>query len=190
MRVVSMVCLLVQSMLWFSGVYKLSLDIGITTGIRGFAECRTLCRVHIVGHSTKDALPRAALGKVLLSVTSSFTECKTLGTEIHSAEISLPSVKHSAKAALGKGPSAVVYSWRPLTFAEHRALALGKDTSLPSVKRLTLGRACFAKCHFWTLGKVHFYFLNFVHQIFCGMFLHYVDLHVLFVNNYNRGFNR
>jgi hypothetical protein len=32
-------------------------------------------------------------------------------------------------------------------------------------------------------------FLHFVHQTFCGMFLNYVDLHVSFVDNYNRVFN-
>jgi hypothetical protein len=30
-----------------------------------------------------------------------------------------------------------------------------------------------------------FSFFNFVSQTFCGMFLHYVDLHVSFVDNYN-----
>jgi hypothetical protein len=79
-----------------------------TTGIRDFAECRTLCRVSFVGHSVKKALPRAALGKVRLSVTSLFTEYRTLGTGPHSAKTCLPSVKHSAKKALSKGPSAVV----------------------------------------------------------------------------------
>jgi hypothetical protein len=57
------------------------------------------------------SLPSAfcrALGKVLLSVTTSFTECRTLGTEIHSTKKPLPSAEHSAKAALGKGPSAAV----------------------------------------------------------------------------------
>ena len=56
-----------------------------------------LCRVLFVGHSTKTSLPRAALGKVLHSVTRSFIECRTLGTEIH-----------SAKATLGKEPSTAV----------------------------------------------------------------------------------
>jgi hypothetical protein len=42
----------------------------ITTGIRDIAECRTLCRVPFVGHSEKEALPRVALGELLLSVTS------------------------------------------------------------------------------------------------------------------------
>jgi hypothetical protein len=45
---------------------------------------------------------------------------------------------------------------------------------------LTLGKAYFAECHFWTLGKVYFYFFYFPNQIFCGVFLHYIDLHVPF----------
>jgi hypothetical protein len=46
----------------------------ITTGIRAFAECRPLCRVPFLGHSAKTALPRAALGKARLSVTSVFRQ--------------------------------------------------------------------------------------------------------------------
>jgi hypothetical protein len=53
--------------------------------------------VPFVGHSAKQALPRAALGKVRLSATSLFTECWTLGTG-----------PHSAKVVLSKGPSAAV----------------------------------------------------------------------------------
>jgi hypothetical protein len=53
--------------------------------------------VPFVGHSAKQALPRAALGKVRLSATSLFTECWTLGTG-----------PHSAKVALGKGSSVAV----------------------------------------------------------------------------------
>jgi hypothetical protein len=79
-----------------------------TTGIRGFAECQPLCRVPFVGHSTKQALPRAALGKARLSATSLFTESWTFGTEPHSAKTRLPSVKLSAKVALSKGPSAAI----------------------------------------------------------------------------------
>jgi hypothetical protein len=61
-----------------------------TLGKKDFAECRTR--------------------QVLLSVTIALTESRTLSTEIHSAKMSLSSAKHSAKAALGKGPSAAVYS--------------------------------------------------------------------------------
>jgi hypothetical protein len=85
----------------------------ITTGIRGIAECRPLCRVSFVRHSAKQALPRAALGKVRLSATSLFTECWTLDTGPHS-----PTTRHSAKAALSKGPSAAVLKLTAVSFAE------------------------------------------------------------------------
>jgi hypothetical protein len=67
-------------------------------------------------------------------------------------------------------------------------LALGKEVSLPSVNQLTLGKGLFTECLLWALGKVYFYFLNFINQTFCGMFLHYVDLHVPFRDNYNSVF--
>jgi hypothetical protein len=57
--------------------------------------------------------------------------------------------------------------------------------TLPSVTLLTLGKALFAECHLLILGKVYFHFFYFVSQTFCGMFLHYVDLHVSFVDSYN-----
>jgi hypothetical protein len=114
--------------------------------------------VLFVGHSAKKHLSSAALGKVLFSVTNSFAERRTLGKELHLTKISLPSAKHSAKAVLGKGPSAAVYNRRSLAFAERQALALGKEASLPSVNRLTLGKECFAECYSWTLGKVFFSF--------------------------------
>jgi hypothetical protein len=80
-----------------------------TTGIRAFAECRRLCRVLFIGHSSKMTLSSAALGKVLCSVKSLFTECRTLGIEKQSAKTALSSGKQSAKMALGKGPLAAVY---------------------------------------------------------------------------------
>jgi hypothetical protein len=39
-------------------------------------------------------------------------------------------------------------------------------------------------------AKYIFIFFYFVSQTFCGMFLHYVDLYLSFVDNYNRVFNR
>jgi hypothetical protein len=57
-----------------------------------------------------NTLSSVVLGKIQLSVTNTFTESRTLGTEIHSAKTSLPSAKHSAKATLGKEPSTTVYS--------------------------------------------------------------------------------
>jgi hypothetical protein len=84
------------------------LDAIFITRIPAFAECQELCRVLFVGHSAKNPLPRAALGKVLHSITILFAECRTLGTEIHSVKTSLPSVEPSAKAALGKEPSTAI----------------------------------------------------------------------------------
>jgi hypothetical protein len=55
-----------------------------TTGTRLFVECSSLCRVHFFKHSAKNSLPSAALGKVLLSVTTTFTESRTLGIGIQS----------------------------------------------------------------------------------------------------------
>jgi hypothetical protein len=63
-----------------------------------------------IGHSAKKTLPSAALGKVLCSIKSLFTKCRTLGTAKHSIKTALPSGKHSAKKALGKGPLVAVYS--------------------------------------------------------------------------------
>jgi hypothetical protein len=107
-----------------------------TTGIRGFAECRPLCRVPFVGRSAKKALPSAALGKARLSATSLFTECWTLDTGRHSAKTCLPSVKHSAKEALGKGPSAAV----PKLTAVSRCRVPGVGTRQ---------RGFFAECHIY-----------------------------------------
>jgi hypothetical protein len=147
-----------------------------TTGIRVFAECRRLCRVLFIGHSAKTRLPSAALGKVQHSVKILFTECRTLGTAKHSTKTVLPRVKHSAKTALGKGPLAAVYIWRPSVVAECQILGTRQRT-LCRVSSLDTRQSIFL-------------FFYFVFQTFCGMFLHYVDLYVSFVDNYNRVFNR
>jgi hypothetical protein len=147
-----------------------------TTGIRAFAECRRLCWVLFIGHSAKTTLPSAALGKVLRSIKILFTECRTLGTAKHSAKTALPRVKHSTKMALGKGSLAAVYSWRPLVFAECQIFGTRQRT-LCRVSSLDTRQSIFL-------------FFYFVSQTFCGMLLHYVDLYVSFVDNYNRVFNR
>jgi hypothetical protein len=150
-----------------------------TTGIWLFAECSALCRVLSIVHSARKSLSSAALGKVLLSVTTVFTESRTLGTE----------------NTLGKEIFAECQ-----TLGEWRRSAKGRQQ--PSIaddrylcQALSFGtrqRSFFAKCftsdtrhHSWTLGKVYFYFPN---QTFCCTFLHYVDLHVPFWHNYKSGF--
>jgi hypothetical protein len=111
-----------------------NMAVACTTGIQGFAECCNLCRVLFVGHSTKKALPSAALGKASLSAKRFFPECWTLGTGRHSAKTSLPSVKHSAKGALGKGPSTAVLKLTAVSLCREPAAG-------------TRQRWFFAECH-------------------------------------------
>jgi hypothetical protein len=88
-----------------------------------------------------------------------------------------------------------------------KSRALGKEFlkilkySLPSARSRALDKVSFAECQLddtrqrifynplpsvssLTLGKLLFYFFYFPYQIFCGMFLHYVDLHIPFWDNY------
>jgi hypothetical protein len=104
----------------------------ITTGIWLFTECSTLCQVFFVGHSAKDSLPSAVLSNVLLSVTTTFTESRTLDTGRHSAKSALPSAEHSAN---GDAQQRVISSHLYMTvvsFAESWVLALGKEATLLS----------------------------------------------------------
>jgi hypothetical protein len=70
----------------------------LTTGIRLFAKCSVLCQVLFVEHSAKPSLLSVPLGKVLLSITTTFTESWTLDTGKHSAKSALPSANYSAKS--------------------------------------------------------------------------------------------
>ena len=57
----------------------------LTTGNRAFAECKLLCRVSKIGHSTKTFFvecrtrQRIALGKKGHSAKDFFAECQALG---------------------------------------------------------------------------------------------------------------
>jgi hypothetical protein len=134
-----------------------------------------------VGNSAKKPLPRAALGKVLHSVTRSFVECRTLGKEVYAESRTL--------GEDGARQRAVSCRLKQTTVTEDQELALGNEDSLPSVSQLILGKDLFTECLFWALGKIYFYFFVFVNQTFYDMFLHYVDLRVPFWDNYNRVFN-
>jgi hypothetical protein len=135
--------------------------------------------VPFVGHSAKTALSRATLGKVRLSAQSLFTECWTLDTG-----------PHSAKGALGKGPSAAV--------PKLTAISLCREPMVDTRQRVFFAECQIVGTRQSPLCRVSsidtrqsiFLFFYFVSQIFCGMFLHYVDIHVSFVDNYNRVFNR
>jgi hypothetical protein len=97
-----------------------------TTGIRLFIECSALYRVFFVGHLS------AALGKVLLSVTTTFTESRTLSRGKHSAKTSLSSAKHSANGNTRQRAVNRRLKLTAVIFAESQVLALGKGSSLPS----------------------------------------------------------
>jgi hypothetical protein len=111
------------------------------------------------------------------SLFSLFAECPRSGTRQRFFLFLKYALSSARSATLGKG-----------FFAECR---LGDTrqrliyTSLPSATQGALGKEYFAECHQLTLGKVHLYFFCFDHQTFCGLFLHYVDLHVPFGDNYN-----
>jgi hypothetical protein len=97
---------------------------------------------------------------------------------------SLPSARHSAQdptrqrlvwVALGKGPSAAVPKLTVVSLCREPRVGTRQRT-LCWVSSLDTRQNIFS-------------FFYFVSQTFCGMFLHYVDLHVSFVDNYNRVFN-
>jgi hypothetical protein len=96
----------------------------------------------------KPSLPSAVLGKLLRSVNSLFTECRTLGTAKHSAKTALPRVKHSANMALGKGPLA------PSTTDGRQ--------SLPSVKYLALGKESLCRVSYVDTRQSIFLFFLFL----------------------------
>jgi hypothetical protein len=144
----------------------------------------SLCRVLFLGHSANKSLSRATLGKVLLSVTSSFTEYRTLDTETHSAKTYLPSGEHSTK---GRHRPSQADGRQPLPTTEGQHSAKRILCRVPNIWHSA--KKVFTECLLWTLGKAYFYVFNFGNQTFCGMFLHYVDLHVPFWDNYNSVFN-
>jgi hypothetical protein len=61
-----------------------------------------------IAYSANKSLPSFAFGKVLLSVTTAFTESRTLGTGRHSAKTSLPSAKHSKVGVRQRAVSRIV----------------------------------------------------------------------------------
>jgi hypothetical protein len=105
------------------------------------------------------SLPSArnlALGKGFFNLKIFFAECPVPGTRQRRL-CRVPTDKHSANVCF-------------------RVF----ENSLSSVSRLTLGKAYFAECHPMGTRQSVFLFFYFANQTFCGMFLHYVDLHVPF----------
>jgi hypothetical protein len=78
--------------------------------------------------------------------------------------------------ALGKG-----FFAECLSVGTRQRLDLGfLKKTLPRAARQALGKAFFAECPSWGTRQNIFKFFYFVYETFCGMFLHYVDLHVPF----------
>jgi hypothetical protein len=142
--------------------------------------------VPFVGHSAKTALSRAALGKVRLSAKSLFTECWTLGTGTHSAKTRLPSVKHSAKRVLGKEPSAAVPKLTAVSLCREPTVGTRQRVFFAECQVVGTRQRSLCRVSSLNTRQSIFLFFYFVSQTFCGMFLHYVDPHVSFVDNYNR----
>jgi hypothetical protein len=138
-------------------------------GKGGFAESRTRRNPALdneLVYRVQDTRHRQTLGKDM------FAECQTLG-------------KGGAwQRAVSGRPKAD--GRQPLPRVGTRQRGFFAECQIFSTRQRTLYRECLLS----TFGKSYFYFLDFVHQTFCGMFLHYVDLHVSFVDNYNRVFNR
>jgi hypothetical protein len=112
-----------------------------TTRIRAFAECRRLFRVLFIGHSAKKTLSSAALGKVLRSVKSLFTECRTLDKDCFAERQTLGKDDARQRAvsdrlqltvvSLCRGPKAGTRQSR--FFAECQISGTRQRGSLPSV---------------------------------------------------------
>jgi hypothetical protein len=87
--------------------------------------------------------------------------------------------------ALGKGPSTAVLKLTAVTFC--REPRTGTRQRGFFAECLVFGTRQRRLCRVSSVDtrQTIFLFLHFGHQTFCGMFLHYVDLHVPFWDNYN-----
>jgi hypothetical protein len=127
-----------------------------------------------------------------------FAECPRCGTRQRFLKIKIFTLPSAPNLALGKD----VFAECPkpgtrqrricrVSVYRHSAKSLFRvlRKPMPSVTRLTLGKDFFTECLMLTLDKANFNCF-FSTKLFCGVFLHYVDLHVSFWDNYNRVFNR
>jgi hypothetical protein len=151
----------------------------LTTGIRLFAKCSVLCQVLFVEHSAKPSLLSVPLGKVLLSITTTFTESWTLDTGKHSAKSALPSANYSAKSDSWQRVVSSHLQPTAVIFVEYRASTLGKATSLPSGLSNTRQIELYRVPSMDTRKSI-FLFFSFPAQTFCGMFIQYLNVDVPF----------
>jgi hypothetical protein len=90
----------------------------------------------------------------------------------------LPSAEHSANDNARQRAISRRLKLMAVIFADSRVLALGKN--LPLVRHSAEQALPSAPVGHST----KYIFIFFANQTFCGMFLHYVDLHVPFWDNY------
>jgi hypothetical protein len=139
-----------------------------------FAEGSTLCRVFFVGHSANNSLSSAALDKITLSVTTTLIESSTLGKDLF---IECQTLGERCCSAKDRQQSSISYD---------RYLCRAPDVD-------TRQRRYFDECQCSRHSAKHtlpsaldtrqsiFPFFSFSNQNFCDLFLHYVELHVLFL---------
>jgi hypothetical protein len=133
-----------------------------TLGKELFAECRTRQSPALGNdriYREQDSQHRKTLGKEV------FADCQTLGERRRSAKgRQQPSIADSR------------YHCRASNFSTHQRSFF--DECLTSdTRRSILCRVPFVN----TRQSIFLFFLN---QTFCGMFIHYIDLHVPFWHNY------
>jgi hypothetical protein len=117
-------------------------------------------------YRVQDTRHRETLGK------DCFVERQTLGKD-GARQRAVNGRLQLTAVSLCRGPKVGTRESR--FFAEYQIYGTRQRGSLPSA--------------FCGHSAKHFLIFYFVHQTFCGIFLHYVDLHVLFWDNYNSVFN-
>jgi hypothetical protein len=149
---------------------------------RLFAEC------FFVGHSAKTSLPRAALGKVLHLVIDFVYRVQdtryrnTLGKDKFAEWQTLGKGGSRQRAVSGRSKAD---GRQPLPRVDTRQSGFFAECQILGTRQRTLYRVSCVDTR-----QSIFLFFKFFPPNFFGMFLHYVNLHVSFVDNYNRVFNR
>jgi hypothetical protein len=111
------------------------------------------------------------LGKVLLSITTAFTESRTLGTGRHFAECQ----------TLDERRCSTEGRQQPF-ITDGRYLCRAPGFGTPQTRRSA--NHALPSATVKHSAKYFLFFFTFFQPNFCGMFLYYVDLHVLFWHIY------
>jgi hypothetical protein len=107
-----------------------------------------------------------------------FAECPRSGNQ-QKKLIKKYTLPNALDPTLGKD----VFAECQLT-STRQSLPFGFWKTFAECPRLTVGKDYFAECHSLGTRQSIFFFFSFPNQTFCGMLLHYVDIHVPFWHNY------